>query len=141
MKVFFQKNNQGDSDFFQTIADTCEGLIYVSEIDAPVLPFASQPNDTSSEENILHDAAISGDAMIEERNFEDFFARLTAIKDWFGDREIARAKKFLELKTLLEENLRDLKVFRKGSIRIEIFAVGIDKSGRLMGVTTKAVET
>ena len=42
---------------------------------------------------------------------------------------------------LLKENLRERKVFRIGRIRLEIFAVGLDKDGSLMGVSTYAVET
>ena len=54
---------------------------------------------------------------------------------------MAIAKRFLELQKLLEENLRELKVFRIGRIQLDIFVVGIDKSGSLIGVSTKAVET
>ncbi len=54
---------------------------------------------------------------------------------------MAIAKRFLELQKLLEESLRDRKVFRQGAIRLDIFTVGIDKDGCLMGVMTKAAET
>jgi hypothetical protein len=42
---------------------------------------------------------------------------------------------------LLEENLADLTVFRIGSIRIDIYVVGLDADGNLAGIKTKAVET
>lgn len=51
------------------------------------------------------------------------------------------AKKFLELQTLLEENLHDLKVFKLGRIRLDIYAVGIDRNGNPLGIKTQAVET
>ncbi len=141
MQNFFQKDDKNDSELFRKIEHACEGLIYISETDAPIQPFFGQPTDTVTGEIILQQACLPTEANIEERNFDEFFARLTTIKDWFGDKETARAKKFLKLKTLLEENLNDLKVFRFGTIRIYIFAVGIDKDGILIGVTTKAVET
>jgi hypothetical protein len=77
----------------------------------------------------------------EVRDFHEFFERLTRDRDWFGDAERARAKKFLELQKLLEENLVDLKVFRFGRIRIDIYIVGLDTDGNLSGVSTFAVET
>jgi Nuclease A inhibitor-like protein len=141
MKNFFQKNDNNNDEVFRAIEHVCEGLIYISEADAPVLPFVGQPTDNVTGENILQQAGLSSDASVEERDFGELFTRLATIKDWHRESEITRAKKFLELKTLLEENLSDLKVFRVGSRRIVIYAVGIDKDGNLMGVTTTAVET
>ena len=141
MQNFFSKNDKNDSELFHKIEQACDGLIYISETDSAVQPFFGQPTDTVNGEIILQQAGLSAEASIEERNFDEFFARLTTIKDWYGEAETARAKKFLELKTLLEENLSGLKVFRTGTIRLDIFAVGIDKDGNLIGVTTKAVET
>lgn len=141
MQNFFHKDDKNDSELFRKIERLCEGLIYISEADAPVRPFFGQPIDTVTSETILQQAGLSPEAEIEERNFSHFFARLATIKDWHGEAEIARAKKFLELKTLLEENLTDLKVFRFGTRRLDIYAVGIDKDRNLMGVATTAVET
>ena len=141
MQNFFQKNDKNDSEIFHKIEQACDGLIYISETDSAVQPFFGQPTDTVNGEIILQQAGLSAEASIEERSYDEFFARLTTIKDWYGEAETAKAKKFLELKTLLEENLSGLKVFRTGTIRLDIFAVGIDKDRNLIGVTTKAVET
>ncbi|MBK8465759.1 MAG: nuclease A inhibitor family protein [Chloracidobacterium sp.] len=141
MQNYFHKNNKNDSELFRKIEQVCEGLTYISEADAPIQAFFGQPTDTVTGEIILQQAGLSPESVIEEKNFSDLFVRLATIKDWHGEAEIARAKKFLELKTLLEENLRDLKVFRIGKRRLDIFAVGIDQDGNLMGVTTTAVET
>ncbi len=141
MQIFFQKNNKNDSEFLRELERVCKGLIYISETDAPFVPFAGDRTDAVSADTILKQTGIDAERPIEEREFNEFFGRLTAIRDWHGEPEKARAKKFLKLQTLLEENLRDLKVFRIGRIRLDIFAVGIDKDGCLMGVSTKAVET
>ena len=119
----------------------CEGLVFISETDAPVLPFAGGPADTVTGEIILQQTGREPQTDVEEVEIGAFFTKLTTLKDWFGEPEKARAKKFLELKTLLEENLRELKVFRIGRIRLDIYVVGINTEGNLMGVTTNAVET
>lgn len=141
MQFFFQKKDKNEAPLFRQIERACEGLIYISETDSPVLAFSGPATDIITGEIILREGADGDAGPVEEISFDDFFARLTSLKEWFGERELARAKKFLELQELLEENLSQRKVFRVGRLRLSIFAVGIDKDGRLMGVTTRAVET
>ena len=141
MKVFFQNENKDPGELFHRIEHACEGLVYISETDAPVLAFAASPVDTVTADVILQQAGLPADSPVEERDFAEFFSRLTTIKDWYGEMETTRAKRFLELQKLLEESLRELKMFKVGQRRLDIFAVGIDKDERLMGITTKAVET
>lgn len=128
-------------EFFEALEAACDGLIYISETDAAVMPFAGGPADAASANFILQESGKSQDVPTEELDFGEFFGRLTTIRDWYGEAEKAKAKRFLELKTLLEENLGQLKVFKTGNIQREIYAVGIDKDGCLMGVKTYAVET
>ena len=66
---------------------------------------------------------------------------MTEIQNWFGNEEKKSAQKFSELKELLEESLKDLKVFRIGEIELNIYVVGIDSENTLMGIKTKSVET
>ncbi len=114
MKFFFQKNDKNNDELFRAIEHACDGLTNISETDVScALPFAGQQVDTITVENILQQAGLPSDAMIEEKSFDEFFARLTTIRDWYGEKETERAKRFLELKMLLEENLHDPKVFRK----------------------------
>jgi len=129
------------TDFFSEIDQACEGLIYISETDAPVLAFSGPAATEPTGELILQQTGGKAESRIEEAAFAEFFGKLTAINEWFGEAEKAKAAKFLDLQKLLEENLRDLKVFRIGEIRIDIYAVGIDKDSHIMGITTKAVET
>ncbi len=141
MQDFFQKNNKNDRQLFRAIAQACDGLVYISETDAPVQAFSGKPTAALTREIVLEQTKGKHGDPVEEVSFDAFFDRLTAIKDWYGASERARAEKFLSLQKLLKENLREPKVFRIGKIRIDIYAVGIDKDGYLTGVKTKAVET
>ena len=141
MKNFFQQNCVESTELFERITAVCEGLIYVSETDAPVTAFAAKDTAEITREAILHESGRDANAQIEMVAFNDLFDRLTAIKDWFGERETTRAERYLKLKELLEASLTELKVFRVGAVRIDIFVVGVDKNGCVMGVTTTAVET
>lgn len=125
----------------EKIEKAADGLYYISETDADILPFIGDKAEAVSQEEILKQTHKEPDAPVEERDFSEFFERLTKIQDWFEEEELELAKKFSELKSLLEENLTDLKVFKIGQINIDIYVVGIDQEGVLMGVKTQAVET
>ena len=136
-----QNENKISDTLFCDIERACVGLIYVSETDAPVLAFRGTAADDVTGKVIIQQTGAKEEGLVEEVAFDLFFERLTAEKDWFSDAQKARAKKFLELKELLEENLQKLKVFRIGRIRIDIYIAGLAADGCLMGVKTKAVET
>ena len=73
--------------------------------------------------------------------FEEFFSRLTRVQDWHAEAEKERVRRFLKLRKLLRENLKETTVLRIGRIRIDIYVVGVDRYGKLAGIRTKAVET
>lgn len=136
----FHKSDKNLPTFYSQLEDACKGLIYISETDAQVTPFISKNIAVDREAAIKH-LTTGSDGSISEVEFSQFFVRLTTVKDWYGERETMRAKKFLDLQKLIEENLSDRKVFRIGDVRITIYAVGFDSEGRLAGVTTNVVET
>lgn len=125
----------------EQIKTASEGLYYISETDAEILPFTGSKADSVTKEEILRQTNNQADENVEEREFGEIFARLTKIQDWFGDEEKVTAEKFYALKNLLEKNLRDLKVFKIGSIDIDIYFVGLDAENNLTGIQTKAIET
>ncbi len=141
MQDFFQNNSNNSDNLNTSITAACADLIYISEADAPVTAFSGTATDAVTRETILQQTGSPSDAVVEEVTFDGFFARLTTERDWYGDAEKRNAKRYAELQVLLEGSLRERKVFRIGNIQVDIFAVGIDKDGCLMGVTTKAVET
>lgn len=128
-------------DLTQQIKNAAEGLWYISETDAEIFPFTGSKADLVTKENLLDQIGKPPDAPVEERGFEEMFKRFITIQDWFGDEEKAIAEKFAALKSVLEKNLTDLKVFKVGRIQLDIYFVGLDKEGNLAGFQTKAVET
>src|SRR5687768_7105000 len=101
-----------EDSLIKKIGKAAEGLYYISETDAEIFPFSGKKAEAVSREAILNQTQNSPAANVEERDFAEFFVRLTKIQDWFGEEETANARKFAELKSLLELNLRDLKVFK-----------------------------
>lgn len=130
-----------EPDLMEQIKNASKGLYYISETDAEILPFTGSKADSVTKEEVLRQTNRQTDVNVEEREFGEIFARLTKVQDWFGDEEKATAERFSALKDLLEKNLRDLKVFKIGSIDIDIYFVGLDAENNLMGIQTKAIET
>lgn len=123
------------------ISRACDDLIYISEQDAPITAFLSDlTGDEERQETLFHLSAKANEK-IEEIDFDNFFERLTGEKDWHGEKEKERARKFRALKKTLENSLTQLQVLKLGRIRKDIFVVGHDKDNRLMGVRTESVET
>lgn len=125
----------------EKIGEVAKDLYYISETDAEILPFAGNKAEAVSGEEVLRQTQSPPDAPVEERDFAEFFEQLTKLQDWFEEEETATAQRFAALRDLLEQNLRDLKVFRVGSIQLDIYVVGLDEKNMLTGIKTKAVET
>lgn len=123
----------------ERIEKASQGLYYISETDAEIVPFVGKEAESVTCEEILKQTRT--DDFVEERDFTELFRRLTGIQDWFAAEELENVRKFNELKRLLEDNLRDLKVFKIGKIEIDIYIVGLDQQNILTGIQTKAVET
>ena len=140
-KIAVQNINPAENNSARQIKETAQGLYYISETDAEILPFIGGEVKAVTKEEILSQTKSGTNLPVEERDFADFFTRLTEIQDWFGDEEKEKAQKFVRLKELLEKNLKDLKVFKIGRIQLDIYVVGLDAESKLVGIKTKAVET
>ena len=118
-----------------------KNLYYSSETDAEINAFKGTTAATLTVGEVLNQTRNKPDAPVEQRDFNEFFDRLTKIEDWFGDEEKANAAKFAALKDLLARNLRDLAVYKIGKIQLDIYVVGLPAENILIGIRTKAVET
>jgi hypothetical protein len=131
------------TSFADRLRRATDGLVYQSETDAPVEPFFmtgwTGPELTGDAIATFtkHD---SGTATTEVA-FDDFFADLVELQDWYGDEERATARKYRRLVRLLKSALSDLKVFKVGERNLDVYVVGRTESGEYAGVATKAVET
>ncbi len=127
--------------FVEEVRKLSEGLYYISETDAEIIPFAGEKAAAVTKEEVLRQTKAAAETPVEERNFAEIFRRLTAVQDWYGEEEKETAARFGKLMDFLEKNLKDLKVYKVGSIQLKIYFVGLDAEGRLRGIQTEAVET
>ncbi|GEM_PF-993489 len=109
-----------------------ENLVSASSSSTTVAPTA---------EDVLKNTDRTANTKIEEITIEKFFDRVTKTEDWYGDEENAIVQKFLDLKSAVETNLHDIKVFRVGETEIDVYLVGADSEGNFAGLKTTVVET
>ena len=84
---------------------------------------------------------LAANTLVEERPAAEFLNDLATNVDPNDPASIARGQQFAQLKTALESQLTDLKVYRFGEIEISTFIVGRTKTGELAGLLTGVVET
>ena len=138
-KIFPTEDKVGD-EFLRDLKAACRSLTYISETDADMVPFDAEKPVSRSLDSYLAALGITSNE-IEERDFDNFFDRLTSEKDWHGPREKKRTKQFAKLREVLQKHLDDTRVIRIGRVHLDIYIAGVDATGRLAGVKTKAIET
>ena len=136
-----KKENQKNLQLAEKLAKSAsqikscrEGLYYISETDAEILPFIGSKADAVTKENLLSQTENTPDAPVEERDFAEIFRAADKNSGLVRRRRKERRRRNLpRLKELLEKNLKDLKVFKVGRIQIDIYFVGLDDEGNLIG--------
>ena len=93
-----KENLPEEKTFSQQIEETVKDLYYISETDSEIFPFTGEKAAEVSAETILQQ--LGRKDSVEERNFEDFFKRLTGMQEWFGEEEIATANKYLRFERI-----------------------------------------
>src|SRR3982750_2966382 len=116
------------------IEKACRGLTYMSETDSPVEAFHAGKADRLSREAIVKAIGADPATPVAEANADEFFSRLTKVNGWYAAGQIKNTERFAKLWRLLRSELTDLHVYRVGSIRIEIFVVGLDPERNIFGI-------
>jgi hypothetical protein len=138
-KNFSAENNVSGGALLDRLQAACKGWFYMSETDAEVEPFFHGKAGEATKGIILKVTGNSERAEIEEGDITAFFNHLWRMEDGGPERTPTRPVHYL--RQFLEQNLTDLKVFRIGRIRLDVYVVGLDSEGNLAGVKTVAVET
>jgi hypothetical protein len=121
-----------------------EGLTYQSETDEPFEVLSWNP--PSGRENITAASVLSlgkhkPKESVGEQSIEDFFAPLVKSETWHRDAERETVNQYQGLYRILKESLRDIRVFKVGSVQISIYIVGKAEDGHWVAIKTTAVET
>ena len=120
------------------------GLLYTSESDYPLTWFelpgaaAEWPMDAAA---FAARVGAAPEAPWEEVTLDRFFAPHLEGADPADAVMQGARPRFAALKSLLEQRLREPRVFRVGSVEVQCYVVGDNGGGSVAGVRTVAVET
>jgi hypothetical protein len=123
-----------------TIKAAAEGLLFPSESDFPIEPFFFGDQEPTPEA-IRKQLGLAPDVPVEETTLASFFEGLTETSEDASHEQQACTDRFRTLQRVLETSLEDVRVYRVGTIDIEVIVVGRHPSGAWLGVRTNVVET
>lgn len=124
----------------QTMGDAAKGLLFPSESDFPIEVFDYGTHEPTPE-GVRERLGADANANLEDTTIPYLFEGLTTAPDEASDHEKSSAARFATLVDVLENELEDVRVYRVGTVDIDILVLGRHKSGSWLGVKTKVVET
>jgi hypothetical protein len=135
--------NNINSQLLEQFKQRSENLLFMSESDYPftVVLWNWQEQDALTPEKLLQQTGRCLNTPVEVVDLDCFFRNATTPQDWYGLEEQETLKKYQALVETLKQNLSDIKVYRLGTIDIDVYIVGKTPSGDYAGLSTKVVET
>ncbi|MBD6618469.1 nuclease [Komarekiella sp. 'clone 1'] len=130
------------NEITEKLKQSCAGLLMMSESEYPfeVFLWTSQANGLTTQK-LLQLTNHPQESPVEEVALDDLFRNCAYEKEWHDEQQKQNVKKFQTLVQTLKNNLNEIKVYRIGTINIDIYIIGKTSSGDLAGLSTKVVET
>ena len=127
----------------ETLGKATSGLLFPSESDSPLTPYAF-PGAKGAEPTpatLLAAEHLPSDTPVETITVADLFDPFARAEDGASAEDKAEAARYRAIVELLTRELTDLRVFRVGKIDIDVYILGKDPSGAWLGLKTHVVET
>jgi hypothetical protein len=132
-------------DLSHRIAAAADGLLFSSESDRPFEPFVlPAARVTAWPPDARHFARMLGADAEEpaaEQGVDAFFRRHIELVEPADEAAWRILPRYDALKRLLQQELRELRVFRIGRVQVRCYVVGLDPAGNVVGLQTVAIET
>jgi hypothetical protein len=123
----------------ETLTQASQGLFMPSESDYPFEVFVWEDVELTPEK-ILELTNYPPATSIEQVELDYFFRNVAKEKDWHDDIQKENVAKFQNLVQVIKDNLAELRVYRIGTIEVNVYIVGKTNDG-LAGLATKVIET
>lgn len=118
-----------------------DDLLMMSESEYPFEVIFWNEKEPLTTQKILQLTNHPQDSPIEEVELEYFFRNCAFEKEWHNEIQKEEVKKFQILLQTLKDNLNEIKVYRIGTISIDVYIIGKTSDKNLAGISTKVVET
>jgi hypothetical protein len=120
------------------LSDAAQGLLYPSESDAPLLPFAAPPSAASPASAC---AALAAGRPAQLGDAAAFLAGPARPQPWMSPAQLGAAARFAALRELFLARLADPVACRVGGVEADVFLLGVSSRGAVVGLRTLVVET
>jgi hypothetical protein len=132
---------QQDEQMLKELATAAEGLLFMSETDAPFAPVHWSWQGELTPDAVRRLSGHKEATPVEVVSADDFFRVAVSEPDWKGADELATARRYQSLLRLLHERLTDVRAYRVGQIALDVYIVGRAPGGDWLGLSTRVVET
>ena len=129
------------TDLIARLKEASAGLLYPSETDAPLHVFVWQDAAPFSPQRLLASAGYDRATPLRITDLDRFFQPVTTPQPWHDEEEQESVRRFTALRDLFKATLRDIKVYKIGSVAIDVYVIGRAADGTYCGLTTRVVET
>jgi hypothetical protein len=123
----------------EILAQASQGLLMPSESDYPFEVFVWEDVELTPQK-ILELTNYPPATSIEEVELDYFFRNVATEKDWHDKIQKENVAKFQNLVQVIKDNLAELRVYRIGTIDVNVYIVGKTNDG-VAGLATKVIET
>ena len=124
----------------ETLTQASQGLLMPSESEYPFEVFTWKDVVELTSEKILELTNYPPETLIEEVELDYFFRNVATEKDWHDKIQKENVAKFQNLLQVIKDNLADIRVYRIGTIEVNVYIVGKTNDG-VAGLATKVIET
>ena len=129
------------ADITGALTTEVAGMLFTSESDYPLEVISFGQVGSPTIDNLRALTGTAAGTLIEQRNFNDLFYRLTEVYDESDPYVVENAERYLGLRAVMEDNLSELTVIRIGEIQIGVYFLGVTDCGELIAVKTTSIET
>ncbi|MCG6135131.1 MAG: nuclease A inhibitor family protein [Nostoc sp. LLA-1] len=131
------------NEITKKLKQASDSLLMMSESEYPfeVFLWAGEAQEPLTNQKLLQLTGHPPETPVEEVELDYVFRNCAEEKEWHDEIQKQNVPKFKSLVKTLKDNLTDIKVYRIGTISIDVYIVGKTPSGDLAGIFTKVVET
>ncbi|MBD2511656.1 nuclease A inhibitor family protein [Nostoc muscorum FACHB-395] len=131
------------NEITEKLKQASDGLLMISESEYSFEAFlwSNQAQEPMTAQKLLQLTGDSLETSIEEVELDYIFRNCAEEKEWHDEIQKQNVPKFRSLVKTLKDNLTDIKVYRLGTINIDVYIVGKTLSRDFAGISTKVVET
>ncbi|NEP89831.1 MAG: nuclease [Okeania sp. SIO2C2] len=130
-------------EIFEQLDELVKDLLWMSESDYPFEVFIWEFGEEISLNNeiVLKITKHSLETTVKVIEFEVFFRLVIREKDWHNAEEYEVVRKYQKLVSMMKQYLSDLKVYKVGEVRKDVYIVGKTNTGDYAGIATVSIET